>query len=113
MKPVVDDTVFGFVREERWVERAVMGCGFGALWWWRLRDEVESLVDMVEYESETPMGVGIAGIVGWWLYYLIVTIGVVRIVKGIITWVGVILLYRLEANPDDDDHVENEDLEEV
>lgn len=113
VKPVVDDTVFGFVREERWVERAVMGCGFGALWWWRLRDEVESLVDMVEYESETPMGVGIAGIVGWWLYYLIVTIGVVRIVKGIITWVGVILLYRLEANPDDDDDVENEDLEEV
>ncbi|KAH7836995.1 hypothetical protein Vadar_008315 [Vaccinium darrowii] len=109
VKPVVDDTVFGFVTEEKWVERAAMGVGYGALWCWRLRSEVESLAVMVEVKREMEMGVDIADFVGWWLYYLIVTIGMVRIVKGI-AWVGVILLSgRVEANPIDIDYTENED----
>ncbi|KAF5931445.1 hypothetical protein HYC85_032318 [Camellia sinensis] len=75
VKPVVDDTVFGYVKEERWVERVAMAASLGTLWWWRLRGEIESLVVMVEVKRELLIGVGIADFVGWWLYYLTVTIG--------------------------------------
>lgn len=58
---------------------------------------------MVEVKKEMAMGVGVADLVGWWLYYQTVIIGLVMIVKGII-WVGVILLCRRrrvegEVNP--------------
>ncbi|XP_052187436.1 uncharacterized protein LOC127798134 [Diospyros lotus] len=88
VKPVVDDTVFGILAEEiRWAERVAMAAALGGLWWWRLRDEVESLVGMVEVKKELL----VADFIGWWLYYLTVTIGMVRIVKAIM-WFGVILL---------------------
>ena len=98
-----EDTVFGFSREERWVERVAMAASFGSLWWWRLRAEVEPLVVMVEVKKELSLGVGVADLVGWWLYYLTVTIGMVRIVNGIM-WLGVIFLcrrVRVEPNPGD------------
>ena len=41
VRPVVDDTVFGVAaREEKWVERVVVAASLGALWWWRLREDV-------------------------------------------------------------------------
>ncbi|EEF47261.1 uncharacterized protein LOC8267337 [Ricinus communis] len=93
VKPVVDDTVFGFGRDEKWVQRVSLAMSLGSLWWWRLRDEVESLVIVAEAKREMSMGVGMADLLGWWLYYLTVTIGMVRIVKGLM-WVMMILLCR-------------------
>uniref|UniRef100_A0A2N9IP36 Transmembrane protein n=1 Tax=Fagus sylvatica TaxID=28930 RepID=A0A2N9IP36_FAGSY len=93
VKPVVDDTVFGNAREERWVGRVAMAASFGTLWWWKLRDEVETLVVVAEVKRELSMGLGVADFVGWWLYYLIVTIGMVRIVKGLM-WLGLLWLCR-------------------
>ncbi|KAK3034620.1 hypothetical protein RJ639_033575 [Escallonia herrerae] len=103
VKPVVDDSVYGFATEERWVERVAMATSFGSLWWWGLRDEVESLVVVAETKKELLTGVDVADFVGWWLYYLTVTVGMVRVVKGLI-WFGVILLCktrRIEGNADD------------
>ncbi|KVH94502.1 uncharacterized protein LOC112517796 [Cynara cardunculus var. scolymus] len=99
VKPVVDDTMFGYEMEERWMDRVVMGVSLGGLWWWKLRDEVESLVGVT-----TGVGVGAVELLGWWLYYVVVTIGMVRVVKGLI-WFGVILLYRkVEQTSDDVDN---------
>lgn len=93
VKPVVDDTVFGILAEEiRWAERVAMAAALAGLWWWRLRDEVESLVGIVEVKKELL----VADFIGWWLYYLTVTIGMVRIVKAIM-WFGVMLLYSGKA----------------
>ncbi|KAJ4843050.1 hypothetical protein Tsubulata_037519 [Turnera subulata] len=101
VKPVVDDTVFGSARKETWVQKFAIAVSFGGLWWWRLRDEVESLVIVAEIKMEMMMGVGVVDLIGWWLYYVTVTIGMVRVVKGLM-WVGVILLCRrVTRNPDD------------
>ncbi|KAK9067719.1 hypothetical protein SSX86_011830 [Deinandra increscens subsp. villosa] len=101
VKPVVDDTMFGFEMEERWVERAVMGGSLGGLWWWKLRDEVESLVAVAEMGDGS---VGVVGLMGWWLYYLVVTVGIVKVVKWLI-WFGVVLLYqKVEQVRDDNDN---------
>ncbi|KAK3194287.1 hypothetical protein Dsin_025597 [Dipteronia sinensis] len=91
VKPVVDSTIFEVPRKERWVERVTMALSIGSLWWWKLRDEVESLVVVAEAKKELLMDVGVADFVGWWLYYLTVTIGMVRIVKSLL-WLGMILL---------------------
>ncbi|XP_027352932.1 uncharacterized protein LOC113863526 [Abrus precatorius] len=93
VRPVVDDTVFGVLRKERWVERVGMAASLGMLWWWRLREEVETLVIMVEAKKELLMDVRLIDFVGWWLYYVIVTIGMVRIVKGLV-WMAMICLRR-------------------
>lgn len=93
MKPVVDDTVFGAARGEKWVERVAVAASFGCIWWWRLRDEVESLVVVAKAKRELSMGIGVADFVGWWLYYLTVTIGMVRVVKGVM-WLSMVLLCR-------------------
>ncbi|KAB2605033.1 hypothetical protein D8674_004750 [Pyrus ussuriensis x Pyrus communis] len=97
VKPVVDDTVFGGAREEKWVERLAIAASFGCLWWWRLRDEVESLAVVAKAKRELAMGLGVADFVGWSLYYLTVTIGMVRVVKGLM-WLSMVLLRRREAN---------------
>ncbi|XP_071741368.1 uncharacterized protein [Rutidosis leptorrhynchoides] len=103
VKPVVDDTMFGFDMEERWVERVVMGGSLGGLWWWRLRDEVESLVMVIEMKNEMDIGVSVVDLMGWWLYYLVVTIGMVRVVKCLF-WFGVVLLDRkVDQVRDDND----------
>lgn len=93
VRPVVDDTVFGFARNERWVERVAIAACLGTLWWWRLREEVETLVVMAEAKREQLMDVGMADFVGWWLYYVTVTIGMIRIVKGLM-WMFMISLCR-------------------
>nr|GMD66700.1 Mediator of RNA polymerase II transcription subunit like [Ipomoea batatas] len=84
VKPVVDDTIFGFSRRDRWVDKAAMAAGFGGLWWWKLREEVEALVVVAEVKRDLSMGVGVADFVGWWLYYLTITIGIVKVVKTVI-----------------------------
>ncbi|XP_020227442.1 uncharacterized protein LOC109808736 [Cajanus cajan] len=91
VRPVVDDTVFGASRRERWIERVGLAAGLGTLWWWRLREEVETLVVVAQVKNEQLMDVGLGDFVGWWLYYLVVTIGMVRIVKGLI-WMFMISL---------------------
>ncbi|KAL3616171.1 hypothetical protein CASFOL_039561 [Castilleja foliolosa] len=93
VKPVVDDTVFGGLRRERWGEKAAVGLSYGWLWWWRVREEVESLVVVPEVRRELMMGIGVADFMGWWLYYLTVTIGMVKVVKGLV-WAVVILTRR-------------------
>ncbi|KAJ7973063.1 putative Transmembrane protein [Quillaja saponaria] len=95
VKPVVEDTVFGYAREERWAEKVVMAASLGALWWWKLRNEIQILVVMAEVKKEQLMGVAVADFVCWGLYYLIVTIGMVRIVKGLM-WIGMISFCRRE-----------------
>lgn len=101
VKPVVDDTVFGVDRDEKWVQRVTMALSFGILCWWRLRDEVESLVIVAEAKRELLMRVDVTNLVGWWLYYLTVTIGMVRVVKSLM-WVGFVLLCRrVRANSGD------------
>ncbi|KAL0289491.1 UNVERIFIED_CONTAM: hypothetical protein Sangu_2613500 [Sesamum angustifolium] len=104
VKPVVDDTIFGYWRKQGWVEKVALGLSYGGLWWWRLREEVESLVMVPEVKRELMMGIGVADFVGWWLYYLTVTIGMVRVIKGLIC--SVVILTRRrdggESRPNDD-----------
>lgn len=91
VKPVVDDTVFGSTRKERWVERMIMAASFSTLWWWRLNDEVVSLVVVAEVKKELLINANFVDFVSWWLYYLTVTIGIVRLIKKF-PWVGLVLL---------------------
>ncbi|KAE8722840.1 hypothetical protein F3Y22_tig00013386pilonHSYRG00037 [Hibiscus syriacus] len=93
VKPVVDDTVFGAATPERWVHRAAIAVSVGNLWWWKLRHEVESLVVVAEAKKELSMEIEMADFVGWWLYYLTVTIGMVRVVKALL-WLGIVLLRK-------------------
>ncbi|KAK4441837.1 hypothetical protein Salat_0518600 [Sesamum alatum] len=104
VKPVVDDTIFGYWRKEGWVEKVALGLSYGGLWWWRLREEVESLVMVPEVKRELMMGIGVADFVGWWLYYLTVTIGMVRVVKGLISTVVILTRRREggESRPNDE-----------
>ena len=76
-----------------------------------MRVEVEALVVVAEAKRQMSMGVGMADLLGWWLYYITVTIGMVRIVKGIM-WVMMILLcirVRRNATSSSDDLCGNED----
>ncbi|KAH0765785.1 hypothetical protein KY285_001656 [Solanum tuberosum] len=93
VKPVVDDTVFGILRENKWIEKAALAMSFGGLWWWRLRDEVEFLVVVVEKKRDLLISIGLADFVGWWLYYLTVTIGMIKIVKSLV-WVVYVMFGR-------------------
>ncbi|XWS31830.1 hypothetical protein CRYUN_Cryun23aG0109800 [Craigia yunnanensis] len=52
VKPVVDDTIFGATRAQRWIHRAAIALSVGTFWWWKLRDEVESLVVVAEAKKE-------------------------------------------------------------
>ncbi|OMO82117.1 hypothetical protein COLO4_23224 [Corchorus olitorius] len=106
VKPVVDDTIFGGATEERWVHRAAMALSVGTFWWWKLRDEVESLVVVAEAKKELSMEIEMADFLGWWLYYLTVTIGMVRVVKALI-WLGIVMLCkRVRRNRSDHENIE-------
>ncbi|XP_027063741.1 uncharacterized protein [Coffea arabica] len=111
VKPVVDDTVMGcVVKEERWMERVGMAMSFGGLWWWKLRDEVDALAaavwelimkkelqpTLLVVQEQGAGGLGVADLVGWWLYYLTVAIGSIRLIKGGI-WLGMILLFKFRS----------------
>ncbi|EYU38428.1 hypothetical protein MIMGU_mgv1a025184mg [Erythranthe guttata] len=101
VKPVVDDTIFGYWRKEGWVEKAAVGLSYGWFWWWRLRDEVEALVVVPSLKtSTTGVGVGVADFMGWCLYYLTVTIGIVRIVRVFILTALILTRRREEGNDD-------------
>ncbi|CAA7056184.1 unnamed protein product [Microthlaspi erraticum] len=93
VKPVVDDTVFGvYVEEEKWSERTVVAVTFGLMWWWRLRDEVESLVVVAEAKRNLLIRLGGFDIVNWWMYYICVVIGIVKIFKGFLYFVNMLIL---------------------
>ncbi|CAL9213439.1 unnamed protein product [Arabidopsis halleri] len=86
VKPVVDNTIYGVYVEERWSERAVVALTFGLMWWWRLRDEVESLVVVVtEDKRNLPIRLEGLNFVNWCMYYICVGIGLVKIFKGFCT----------------------------
>ncbi|XP_047148028.1 uncharacterized protein LOC124820401 [Vigna umbellata] len=108
VRPVVDDTVFGVEREVRLVERVVVAASLGGLWWWRLREDVESLVIMVEAKKEQLMDVRVSDFVGWWLYYLTLTIGMVKIVRLLIR-MATIFLFRTSATISKVEHYEIDD----
>lgn len=109
VRPVVDNTLFGGdggqLREETVVDRVALAVSCGTLWWWKLRDEVEALVGVAEAKRalllllpvdgnvNVSFDVGTVDFVNWWLYYMVVTIGMVRIVKGSL-WFGMILLFE-------------------
>ncbi|GAB4830583.1 hypothetical protein Ancab_020349 [Ancistrocladus abbreviatus] len=93
VRPVVDDAVFGGGREERWVEKAALAASFGGLWWWKLRQETDALVTVVEAKVEMGLGVWVADYAGWWLYYVAVTIGMARLVKGAL-WLSMFMFCR-------------------
>lgn len=66
------------------------------------------LVVVAQVKNEQLIDVGLGDFVGWWLYYVVVTIGMVRIVKGLI-WMFMISLFRrrpveveIESNQNDD-----------
>ncbi|XP_049410752.1 uncharacterized protein LOC125873986 [Solanum stenotomum] len=90
VKPVVDDTIFGVETEDRYVEKVAMAMSFGILWWCKLGDEVESLVVVAEVKRDLFGSVGLVDFVGWWLYYVTVAIGMVKVVKGLI-WLSFVL----------------------
>ncbi|KAG7644627.1 unnamed protein product [Arabidopsis thaliana] len=109
VRPVVDNTLLGGEdgqrREETVVERVALAVSCGTLWWWKLRDEVEALVGVAEAKRalllllpidgnvNVSFDVGTVDFVNWWLYYMVVTIGMVRIIKGSL-WFGMILLFE-------------------
>ncbi|XP_010474670.1 PREDICTED: uncharacterized protein LOC104754229 [Camelina sativa] len=93
VKPVVDDTVFGvYVEEERWSERAIVAVTFGLMWWWRLRDEVESLVVVAEVKRNLLIRLGGLDFLNWWMYYICVGIGLVKIFKAFLFFVNMLIL---------------------
>lgn len=103
VKTVVESG-FGRREEETVVERVALAASCGALWWWKLREEVEALVGVTEVKRtllllsidvdlNSIVDLGTVDFVNWWLYYMFVTIGVVRIVTGCFR-VGMILLFE-------------------
>ncbi|KAL2239058.1 uncharacterized protein LOC105163344 [Sesamum indicum] len=96
VKPVVDETIFGFSGEGFWwAEKMALAVAFGNLWWRRLREEAEALVVLPRVTAELKMDVAVADVLGWSLYYLTVAIGGVRVVKGFLWMVTWILGYRV------------------
>ncbi|CAN8314462.1 unnamed protein product [Cochlearia groenlandica] len=110
VRPVVDSTLIGGdhrkddeEEEETLIERVALGLSCGTLWCWKLRDEVEALVGVADTKralmlmllpmDDASFGVGTVDFVNWWLYYMVVTVGMVRIVKGSL-WFGMILLFE-------------------
>lgn len=90
VKPVVDDTIFGVKTEDRYVDKVAMAMSFGILWWCKLGNEVESLVVVAEVKRDLLGSVGLVDFVGWWLYYVTVAIGMVKVVKTLI-WLNFVL----------------------
>ncbi|KAF2581291.1 hypothetical protein F2Q68_00001973 [Brassica cretica] len=108
VRPVVNSTLISSQhgREETVVERVALAVSCGTLWWWKLRDEIEALVGVAEAKRallllllandgnvNVSLDVGTIDFVNWWLYYMVVMIGMVRIVKGCL-WFGMILLFK-------------------
>ncbi|XP_074310852.1 uncharacterized protein LOC141646535 [Silene latifolia] len=102
VRPVVDDTVYGGPKEEQWPEKWALAACFGVLSWWRLRDEVDSLVVLVEVKRDMMMKVGLGDFVGLWLYYLTVAIGMSRILKAVM-WFFMRFFCRRIVDDDDQD----------
>ncbi|KAK4750915.1 hypothetical protein SAY87_004397 [Trapa incisa] len=94
VRPVVDDTVYGAdggIR--RWPEKAALAAAYGGLWWWKLRDEVESMITIPLVKKEMRIGLEMVDFGGWWLYYLTATIGMIRAVRAVL-WAASRLVSR-------------------
>ncbi|KAL0420130.1 UNVERIFIED_CONTAM: hypothetical protein Sradi_1426500 [Sesamum radiatum] len=103
VKPVVDETIFGFSGAGFWwAEKVALAVAFGNLWWRRLREEAEALVVLPRVTAELKMDFAVADVLGWSLYYLTVAIGVVRMVKGFLRVVTWILGYRVRPARQED-----------
>ncbi|PON72383.1 Transmembrane protein [Trema orientale] len=116
VEPVVNDTIFSVVsRNERWVQRGIMGGSFGCLLYWKLRKEVEpSLVVVGLAKVEMwKIDLEIADFAGLCLYYTTVMIGVVKVSKGI-AWLAMSLFCRIvDIGILSDDEPCNLDIEET
>ena len=95
VRPLADASALGGAQEEsRWVERVALGLSFVGLWWWKLRHEVDALAAVVEVKRYMMIRVGLSDLLGWWLYYLTLIVGISVIAKGIV-WVGMFIFCRL------------------
>ncbi|KAG6581302.1 hypothetical protein SDJN02_19888, partial [Cucurbita argyrosperma subsp. argyrosperma] len=101
VKPVVDDTVFGESRKERWFETAATAVSLGGVWWWRLRDEADALVVVAEIKWLTSAELGPAEVANWCLYYIIVGIGIGKIVNSV-AWLVRILVSKKHSKCSDE-----------
>ncbi|CAI9105471.1 OLC1v1004399C1 [Oldenlandia corymbosa var. corymbosa] len=102
VKPVVEDAVGGGRgggghRLVAVAERVCVALTFGALWWFKLRDEVDILILVPELilgpiQRRRDVVVAVAGeFGGWWLYALTSSIGSIRVLKGSIWVVSAVL----------------------
>ncbi|KAJ8443858.1 hypothetical protein Cgig2_032682 [Carnegiea gigantea] len=83
VRPVADTGVVGGEEESsQWAERTALGLSFGGLWWWKLRHEVDALAAVVEIKRHMMIRVGLSDLLGWWLYYLTLIVGISTIAKG-------------------------------
>jgi hypothetical protein len=64
---------------------------------------------MSEAKKDQLMDVGINDFVGWLLYYLIVTIGMVKVVKGLMWFIAMICPCRREIGTSMVESSENDD----
>ncbi|KAG7036639.1 hypothetical protein SDJN02_00259, partial [Cucurbita argyrosperma subsp. argyrosperma] len=98
VKPVVDDTVFGESRKERWFETTATTLSFSGLWWWRLRDEAEALVVVAERKwLMAAEELGPVDILGWCLYYVNVAVGIAKVVKSVAQFLDKVLFSRKQS----------------
>lgn len=87
VKPAVDDAAAMTAAGERWVDRAAMGAAFGGLWWWKVRGEV------VKVSRDGLMGMEVVDLLCWSVYWAILVIGFVRLVK-VPFWIVTALMIR-------------------
>lgn len=91
VKPVVDVTIYGECVHHHlvvyWLDKAAMGLSYVGLWWWRLRGEVAALVAVPEMKREMMTSVGVQDFLGWMVYYLMVCVGIVRVIKWCLCFV--------------------------
>ncbi|XP_051121650.1 uncharacterized protein LOC127245049 [Andrographis paniculata] len=80
VKVAVDMAVDTGLRRWLWPEKAAMVGGLVNLWWRGLGEEAEVLVAAPWVGRGRGVGVRTADVIGWVLYYLTVTLGLIKMV---------------------------------